>query len=63
MKTENLKITELKPYERNAKQHHRRQIDQIKESIRRFGMNDDPKYADVIIDRWERLTGGKAEKI
>lgn len=62
MKTENLKITDLKPYERNAKQHPRRQIDQIKESIRRFGMND-PKYADVIIDRWERLTGGKAEKI
>lgn len=40
MKTENLKITDLKPYERNAKQHPRRQIDQIKESIRRFGMND-----------------------
>ena len=26
-------------------------------------MEYDPKYADVIIDRWEALTGGKAELI
>ena len=23
----------------------------------------DPHYADVIIDRWETYTGGKAEKV
>jgi site-specific DNA-methyltransferase (adenine-specific) len=26
-------------------------------------MELDPKYVDVIIERWENFTGGKAEKI
>ena len=26
-------------------------------------MEYDPRYADVIVDRWERLTGRKAEKV
>ena len=26
-------------------------------------MECDPKYADVIIDRWEKSTGKKAERI
>lgn len=28
-----------------------------------FMMELDPKYVDVIIDRWEKFTGRKAEKI
>lgn len=31
---------DLKPYENNAKQHPQSQIEQIKESIKQFGMND-----------------------
>ena len=33
-------ISELKPYKRNAKKHPQSQIDQIKQSIEEFGMND-----------------------
>lgn len=40
LKIEYLPIDALKPYERNAKQHPFEQIEQIKESIRQFGMND-----------------------
>ena len=35
-----LKIEDLKPYEKNAKQHPQEQIEQIKKSIEQFGMND-----------------------
>jgi DNA modification methylase len=28
-----------------------------------YGMEIDPKYVTVILDRWEKLTGKKAEKI
>lgn len=35
-----IKIDEITPYENNAKIHTREQIEQIKESIRKFGMND-----------------------
>ena len=35
-----LPINKLKPYEGNAKEHPQEQIEQIKESIRQFGMND-----------------------
>lgn len=40
LKIEYLPIDALKPYERNAKEHPPEQIEQIKESIRQFGMND-----------------------
>lgn len=37
MKIENVKISDLKPYEKNAKKHDKRQIDNVAESIRQFG--------------------------
>lgn len=40
MKIEYLKPEELVPYKKNAKQHPKEQIEQIKESIRQFGFND-----------------------
>jgi len=36
----NLKLSEIKPYEKNAKLHPAEQIKQIKKSIRKFGFND-----------------------
>lgn len=40
LKIEYLPIDDLKPYDRNAKEHPQKQIDQIIESIKQFGMND-----------------------
>lgn len=40
MKIETLKLKDLTPYEKNAKEHPQKQVEQIKESIKRFGMND-----------------------
>ena len=40
LKVEYIPISELKPYENNAKIHTPEQIEQIKESIQEFGMND-----------------------
>lgn len=40
LKIEYLPIDDLKPYDRNAKEHPQKQIDQIIESIEQFGMND-----------------------
>lgn len=40
MKIINVNISEIKPYEKNAKQHPKEQIEQIKKSIELFGMND-----------------------
>lgn len=40
LKVEYLDITDLKPYENNAKIHTPEQIEQIKQSIKEFGMND-----------------------
>lgn len=40
LRIEYLPIDALKPYEYNAKEHPEYQIEQIKESIRQFGMND-----------------------
>jgi len=40
LKVEYLPIGDLTPYKNNAKLHTQEQIDQIKESISQFGMND-----------------------
>ena len=40
LKIVKIKINELKPYERNAKQHPQEQIEQIKQSITENGFND-----------------------
>ena len=37
MKTEEMQVADLKPYERNAKKHDERQIKNVMESIRQFG--------------------------
>lgn len=40
LKIETIKIADIKPYRFNAKKHPQEQIDQIKQSIKEFGMND-----------------------
>lgn len=35
-----MRLDDLKPYSNNAKEHPQEQIDEIKESIARYGMND-----------------------
>lgn len=40
LQIEYLTLTELKPYEKNAKLHSPEQVEQIKKSIAEFGMND-----------------------
>lgn len=40
LKVEYVNVDELVPYEGNAKRHTDEQVEQIKESIRQFGMND-----------------------
>lgn len=62
LQVEYVPITEIKPYRRNAKLHPQEQIEQIKNSMKEFG-NIDPKYVDVIINRWEQFTGQKAVKL
>ena len=51
MQIEKIKVSEIIPYEDNAKLHPERQVQQIKASINEFGFNDpiaiDENYADV----------------
>ena len=37
MKINQIKIQDIKPYEKNAKKHTRKQIEQVANSIKRFG--------------------------
>lgn len=62
LKIENVNIADIKPFERNAKEHPKEQIEQIKKSIAEFGMND-PIAIDennVIIEGHGRLLALKA---
>lgn len=40
LKIEYVDINSIKPYKNNAKEHPQEQIEQIKNSIQKFGMND-----------------------
>ena len=60
LKIEYVDINTIKPYKNNAKQHPREQIEQIKKSIERFGM-DDPIgiWQDEIVEGHGRLIACK----
>ena len=62
MKIETININDIYPYEHNAKKHPRRQIEQIKDSIKEFG-NNDPIAVDedgMIIEGHGRFEALKA---
>lgn len=61
MLIERILIKNLKEYDNNAKQHPKEQIEQIGRKC--FMMELDPKYVDVIINRWENYTGEKATRL
>ena len=78
MKIEEVKLSDIKPYAKNQKKHPEAQVKNILDLFggsgstliaceqlerRCFMMELDPKYVDVIIQRWETFTGKKAEKI
>jgi len=60
LKIEYVDINSIKPYKKNAKQHPREQIEQIKKSIEQFGM-DDPIgiWKDEIVEGHGRLIACK----
>ena len=60
LKIEYVSIDSIKPYSKNAKQHPREQIEQIKNSIEQFGM-DDPigVWKDEIVEGHGRLIACK----
>ena len=54
-------VDDLKSYERNARTHSDEQVKQVAESSRKArAMELDPRYCDVIIKRWQDLTGEDA---
>lgn len=55
LKIEYVNIDSIRPYRNNAKEHPKKQIEQIKKSIEQFGM-DDPIgiWKDEIVERtWQ----------
>ena len=61
MKIENRRISELKPYEKNAKNHPKEQVEKIAKSIKRFGWKN-PVLIDkdgLIIAGHGRVLGAK----
>lgn len=60
LKVEYVPIESIKPYEGNAKKHPRKQIEQIKESIKDLGMNDPIGIkGDIIVEGHGRYTALK----
>jgi len=57
-----VKITDLKPWRNNPRKH---DADIAAQSIGRRAvlLEDDPRYCDVIIERWETVSGGKAKRV
>ncbi|MFY9592139.1 MAG: ParB N-terminal domain-containing protein, partial [Bacteroidales bacterium] len=53
MKINQIKIQDIKPYEKNAKKHTRKQIDQVANSIKRFGF-----VQPLVIDKNNELIIG-----
>ena len=63
LKIEYVDINSIKPYENNAKLHPKEQIDQIKKSIKMFGMNDPIGiWKDEIVEGHGRLIALKELK-
>lgn len=57
MKIENIEISKLKPYEKNAKAHPKSQVEAIARSIKAFGFNQPV----VVSAKNEVIVGGKAK--
>jgi len=53
MKIENIKISNLKPYEKNAKKHPEKQIELLKKNIEKFGFT-----TPILIDEKNNVIAG-----
>lgn len=53
MKIEIRKVSEIKPYPKNAKKHNRNQIEQVAESIKRFGW-----VQPIVVDEFDEIVIG-----
>lgn len=75
MRIENWPTEKVKPYKNNPRKNDKA-FDAVSESIKQFGFRAcekngrkcrmieiDPKYCDVIIERWQQFTGGKAIRV
>lgn len=62
MNIEQVAVTELlkraAPY--NPRRIEKHDLEALRRSLRFFGVEIEPRYCDVIVRRWEKLTGGKA---
>lgn len=62
MKIQELDINSIKAYAKNPRKNEPA-VDAVAKSLQEFGWKQplviDPKYCDVIIKRWETLTGEK----
>jgi len=60
LKVEYVPIAQIKPFKGNP----RKNADAVPEIVRSIEhMEIKPKYCDVIVERWQQFTGGKAKRI